>query len=293
MRKPVNLNVLLILCCISSFLLSCQEEKSPSKGEGIEDYRVSPRPTSGISEFSSDFDSAVNLADLFPDDHSGWTNLQLVDSNGATDTIIEGNKVYIGDNSVELQSDTARSGCCAIRLVAAPSGNTVSKAAMQKGGFFFESGDDLWVSAWFFIEGYENYQSIFLLDIETTEFEGSPGRRIMMSGGDNVIKLESKGNISGSEYGQVKENSIPFPKNQWVQILVHLQLSAAQDGLTEIWQDGVKIISHAGQNLTTERTVYDRLQFGLTANGSTSDKVIYIDDVLVSKQSLLTNEGGG
>ncbi len=291
MRQSFPNNILLtlsIIFCISLFITSCESDNSVSDdAPSIEDYRVSPRPTGGIGEFSSDFDSVAKLKDLFPDDLSRWTYLQLVDPSGTGDTVLEDKKAYVGRSSAELQSIQLRSDCCAIRLAAPPSGNTVSKAAFQKGGFFFESGDDLWVSAWFFIEGFENYQSMFLIDIETSEFEGSPGRRIMMSGGDNILKLESKGNVSGPEYGQIKQEAIPFPKNQWVRIMVHLRLSAGQEGLTEIWQDGVKIISHTGQNLTTDRTVYDRFQFGLTANSSTTDKVMYIDDIVISKQSLL------
>jgi len=289
MRTLLQANVF-FASYIFLLFLGCGGKNGVSNEFNPEDYRVKPRPTSGISEFSYDFDSAAKLVDLFPDDLSGWTSLQLVEPNGSDDIVRENKKAYAGKNGVELQSDQFHSGCCAVKLVAPPSAGSVSKAALQKGGFFFESGDDLWVSAWFFIQGFENYQGMFVLDIETTEFQGSPGRRLMMSGGDNELKLESKSNVSGPEYRQAKENIIPFPKNEWVHIILHLRLSARQEGLTEIWQDSVKIIEQFGQNMPTDRTVYDRFQFGITANGSSHDKVIYIDDVVISKQSLLESE---
>ncbi len=289
MRKRLHPNVLLT-SYILLFLLGCGGKNGVSNGVNFENYRVKPRPTSGISEFSSHFDSAAKLVDLFPNDLSGWINLQLVEPNGSDDIVLEDKKAYAGKNSVELQNGQFHSSCCAVKLAAPPSGSSVSKASLQKGGFFFESGDDLWVSAWFFIQGFENYQALFVLDIETTEFQGSPGRRLMMSGGDNELKLESKSNLSGPEYRQAKGNIIPFPKNEWVHIILHLRLSAGQEGLTEIWQDGVKIIEQFGQNLLTDSAVYDRFQFGITANGSPRDKVICVDDVVISKQSLRESE---
>lgn len=286
MRKMLHPNVL-FTSYIFLFLLGCGSENGVSNDFYFEKYRVKPRPTSGISEFSCDFDSAAKLVDLFPNDLSGWTYLQLVEPNGSEDIVLEDKKAYAGRNSVELRSDQFHSDCCAVKLVAPQSGSSVSKAALQKGGFFFESGDDLWVSAWFFVQGFENYQALFVLDIETTEFQGSPGRRLMMSGGDNELKLESKSNLSGPEYRQAKENIILFPKNKWVHIVLHLRLSAGQNGLTEVWQDDVKIIEQSGQNLPTDSTVYDRFQFGITANGTTSAKVMYLDDVVISNQCLL------
>ncbi|NOY07093.1 MAG: hypothetical protein GXO82_10785 [Chlorobi bacterium] len=80
---------------------------------------------------------------------------------------------------------------------------------------------------------------------------------------------------------------IPLPKDEWVHIILHLRLSAGWEGRTEIRQDSVKIIDQYGQNLPADNTVYDRFQFGTTANGSSGDKVIYVDDVVISKQSLL------
>ena len=286
MKKLPFLNVILT-SYILLFFLGCTDLSNKSDEIVLEDLRVKPRPTSGISEFTSNFDSTEILVDLFPDDYSGWTYLQLVEPNGSENIVLEDKKAYAGENSVELQDSLFHSDCCAIRLAAPPSGSSVSKAALQRDSLFFESGDDLWISAWFFIQGVENYQALFILDIETTAFQGGPGRRLMMSGGDNELKLESKSNVSGPEYRQAKENIIPFPKDEWVHIILHLQLSAGQDGLTEIWQDSVKIIEQYGQNLPSDNTVYDRVQIGITANGSSSDKVIYIDDVAISKQSLL------
>ncbi len=278
---------LLVITALLLFTNCITDGNSVSNDFSPEDYRLRERPASGITEFSSDFDSELKLVDLFPEDYSGWTYLQLVEPNGSEDIVLEDKKAFAGENSIELQSDRFRSGSCAVRLAAPPSGNSVSKASLQKDGLFFESGDDLWVSVWFFIQGFENCQALFILDMETTEFQGSPGRRLMMSGGDNELKLESKGGVSGPEYRQNRDSIMLFPRNKWVHIVLHMRLSGGWEGLTEVWQDGTRIIMQSGQNLPTDGAVYDRFQFGITANSSSHDKVIYIDDVVISKKPLL------
>ena len=66
---------------------------------------------------------------------------------------------------------------------------------------------------------------------------------------------------------------------------MHLYLSPNSDGLTEVWQDGVKIITKAGQTLPSG-LVYDWIEVGTTANLSGQAQVIYLDDLVISKDPI-------
>jgi hypothetical protein len=72
-----------------------------------------------------------------------------------------------------------------------------------------------------------------------------------------------------------------------VRLRVHLLLSEKADGVMEVWQDETKIIDAYGQTLPTVKTIYDRLEVGLTANGSTEHAhTLYVDDVSISNRPL-------
>lgn len=67
----------------------------------------------------------------------------------------------------------------------------------------------------------------------------------------------------------------------------HLYLTENDDGRMEVWQDGEKVIAARGQTLPTARTVYDRLQVGLTANSNREQShTCYVDDVTISNRPL-------
>jgi hypothetical protein len=72
-----------------------------------------------------------------------------------------------------------------------------------------------------------------------------------------------------------------------VRLRVHLFLSEKSDGVMEVWQDDTKVIDAHGQTLPTAKTIYDRLEVGLTANGSTEHAhTLYVDDVSISNRPL-------
>lgn len=57
----------------------------------------------------------------------------------------------------------------------------------------------------------------------------------------------------------------------------------------EVWQDGVKVLDGRGQTLPTAKTIYSRLQLGITANGNRhSPCTLYLDDVAISNRPLPT-----
>ena len=78
-----------------------------------------------------------------------------------------------------------------------------------------------------------------------------------------------------------------FPKDKWVEVKIHLRLSDGADGRMQVWQDGIKVLDEAGKTLPRSRTVYDRMQVGLTANnGHNQAQTLFVDDVVLSNRPL-------
>jgi hypothetical protein len=55
-------------------------------------------------------------------------------------------------------------------------------------------------------------------------------------------------------------------------------------GRVQIWQDGRKVLDKQGRTLPLADTIYDRFELGITAiaKGSRYEKVLYVDDVVIS-----------
>lgn len=266
MQGTLKSALLLPLFCLIALALNC----------GPNETRV--RPTTGLREFHTDFEESTSLNDFSND----W-NVQLQEPDGNTDFVVEESAVCSGENRIELQSDESRSGSQVVRCTASASGRWASKAAIQKGGFFFEEDDDFWVAFSLFVEGDDNLQNLFLFDLETTQLKGAPGRRLMCSGGDAFLKVESKS--SGPDFSQKHSDRTALPKGQWVRIVLHIHLAHDENGVVELWQDGKRILYGKGQTLPKPNIVYDRVQFGITASGTHSGSLV-IDDVMISDDEI-------
>ena len=54
--------------------------------------------------------------------------------------------------------------------------------------------------------------------------------------------------------------------------------------MVQIWQDGRKVLDEQGRTLPMADTIYDRFELGISAiaKGARHDKVLYVDDVVIS-----------
>ena len=225
--------------------------------------------------FRDGFEGSAKLEDLFPRDHSRWDGTELIPVPGPV------------SNVVALSSERSHSGQSALKCVAAPSDNrTASKADIERDGLRFVKGDDVWFDGWFWLEsGQEKSSPIFLWDLETTALRNSPGRRVYLQNGEMIASDLGKW-WTGKKFRALKD-APKFPKDRWVEVKIHLHLSEAADGKMEVWQDGVKVMDETGKTLPRARTVYDRLQVGLTANGGrTQAQTLYVDDVILSNRPI-------
>jgi hypothetical protein len=220
--------------------------------------------------FTEDFERARELAELFPSTGERWHGVQCQP---------EGNRV-------ELSSEQAHSGTKSLKLTAQPyDGKNTTKADLQRGGLPFVEKDEVWFSGWFYLMGGTDAAEVFLWDLETSRKRQSPGRRLYLSG--ECLASDLGKWWSGQTFRQAPSSRVPFSKDRWVQLRVHLLLSADKNGTLEVWHDATKVLNARGQTLPTSKAVYDRFQVGVTANGNRhSSQVLYIDDIALSNREL-------
>jgi hypothetical protein len=229
-----------------------------------------PQPAAEPIGFADGFEHAADLAALFPADGGRWHAAQRQPDSGV----------------VELSPAIVRSGTTALKLYApAYDGRTASKSDVVRGGLRFVKGDHVWSTAWYHLVGGTDATHLFLWDLEASDKYQSPGRRLYLQAGERLASDLGKWEFGGPTFRQPPGGGVAFPKDRWVRVRVHLFLSDGPDGLMEVWQDDVMVLNGSGQTLPTAKTVYDRLQVGITANGNRRDaQVLYVDDVRISNR---------
>ena len=231
-------------------------------------------PPSPPFVFSDGFEDPTKTDDLFPGDA---TRLKT-----ASHQALEGS----ASNTVAVTTERAHSGRNALKFIAAPfDGKKPSEAEIQRDGLRFVKGDDLWFSAWYWLEGTSEASTVFLWDIESTALRNTPGRRLFLQDGEMVAS--DLGKWWTSKKFRAATGAPKFPKDRWVEVKIHLYLSDGADGRMQVWQDRVKVLDEAGKTLPRATTVYDRIQVGVTANtGRTTTQTLFVDDVVLSNRPL-------
>lgn len=231
-----------------------------------------PMPVRNDSAFTfrDGFENAGAFLDLYPKNLSRWHGWQLVPD----------------ESTNELTIEVVHSGRQALQCFASAKRNDVtSKADVLREQLHFVKGDHVWSECWFLLQGGASAENVFLWDLESCTKWQSPGRRVYLEKGD-VIASDLGKWFSSSVFRQAPDHALRFPLDRWVRLRVHLFLSEKSDGLMEVWQDDAKVIDAQGQTLPTAKTIYDRLEVGLTANGSTEHAhTLYVDDVTISNRA--------
>ncbi|MBX7207169.1 MAG: hypothetical protein K1X78_02550 [Verrucomicrobiaceae bacterium] len=220
--------------------------------------------------FRDSFEKAAVFRDLFPQDLSRWHGIQQVPER----------------NTIDLSTEKAHSGQQSLKCFASVKRNDItSKSDVERELLHFVKGDHVWSECWLWLKGGSSAEHVFLWDLESSHKWQSPGRRIYLQKGDVIASDLGKWFFSNI-FRQPPQQAVPFPFDRWVRLRVHLFLSEQSDGIMEIWQDDTKVIDAHGQTLPTARTIYDRLEVGITANGSTEHAhTLYVDDVTISRRA--------
>ncbi|MCX7824817.1 MAG: polysaccharide lyase [Verrucomicrobiae bacterium] len=242
--------------------------------------------------FADDFEHAKPVRELIGLD-TGWTafTLQSPKAPSVSDyvrlrkRILQGQSDFL-DNRVELAADIVHSGRRALKTYSAPPSRSMvcAKASLDTELLHFVKGDDVWFSGWYYVpEG--SGMPFTVMDLETSWIREYPGIRIMLADGKHAMfELKWGGK---PKYRQSKGKEVVFPVAKWVHLKARLRLSEKQDGIAELWQDGVKIVDARGQTLPLAHTIYNSLEIGITAhNDRDKPATLYVDDVAISDKPL-------
>ena len=255
MRNRKNINRLFCLLSIIVSMSACNKEKY----------------FDGPDSYSDDFESYTTVDSLIDGNNVRWSFFQqTIETNkAAIDTII----VHSGNQSV--------------RFNGIQSEETVSKSSVVKQKMAFYEGETAEIEMWFYIEGTEDLEWLFLFDFEENAAIGAgPGMRLAMV--NNQLRVEHKYN--NPDIIQKEGNEIDVPRNEWFKIKFETLLSQKETGYVKVWQNDVLIIEQFNWvTLPTDflyfqqgtKGMYTNIEFGITANSSEHDVILYLDDVTV------------
>ncbi|WP_175517421.1 heparin lyase I family protein [Planctomicrobium piriforme] len=221
-----------------------------------------------VNSFADDFETVISRK------IEGWHQEMKLSS---------GSKPGAPANNLQTTTEQVHTGMFSLKTQTSQDAHDLQKAALLRELFFFPPHSDFWFSAWYYIPGQSDIENLFLFDLEATANDGL-GRRLMLTGSNGrYLMLEGK-QSTGPQYAQTT-SPVPFPRDQWVHLKLHLHLSTGAEGRVELWQDGMLILDKQGPNIPPD-TFYDRIEVGQTANSTHQALTVYVDDVRVSDKPI-------
>ncbi len=228
----------------------------------------------GPNFYTDDFENYSALSDLIVPNDVKWSFTQLTRS----------------ENSITVDSTRFHSGNKSLKFFAKKSDSEgASKASIAKQNMAFWSGETMRVSGWYYIEGTQSAEWLFLFDLEEqTAIGAGPGMRLALV--DNKLRIEYK--FNEKDVVQTAGQEIDFPRDQWVHIEWEVKLSQKNKGSIKLKQDGQEIINTTGNTTLPKDILYDQqgtkemyssIEIGLTANSKDNDMTIWVDDVRFEK----------
>jgi hypothetical protein len=224
----------------------------------------------GPDFFQDGFESYSILSDLLLPDDQLWSFTQL--------TRVE--------NQITIDTIKVHSGKKSLKFIAQRSDNEgSSKSSIAKQNMAFWEGETVRMSAWYFIEGTNSLEWLFLMDLEEqTAIGAGPGMRLALV--DNKLRVEHK--FNEKDITQPSGQEIDFPRNQWVEIVWEVKLARGNKGAVRLWQNGQLIIE--SQNNTTlpkdflyfqqgTKGMYSSCEVGITSNSKDNNLTIWADDI--------------
>jgi len=228
----------------------------------------------GPDFFQDDFEAYSLLSDLLLPNDQLWSFTQLTRN----------------ENNITLDTTNFHSGNKSLKFVAKKSDNDgASKCSVAKQNMAFWDGETIRVSAWYFIEGTQSIEWLFLFDLEEqTAIGAGPGIRLALV--NNQLRMEYK--FNEKDIVQNSGQEVYFPRNQWVEIVWEVKLSQKNKGSVKLWQNGQLIID-SKNNRTLPKDIlyfqqgtkgmYSSIEIGITANSKDNDLTLWIDDIKFEK----------
>ena len=228
----------------------------------------------GPNVYTDGFETYTTLKDLLLENDQRWSFTQLTKS----------------DNTIFVDSTKAHSGNKSLKFISKKSDSeSLSKTSIAKQNMAFWDGETVRMSGWYFIEGTNSLEWLFLMDLEEQASIGAgPGMRVALV--DNKLRIEHK--FNEKDIVQPIGKEIDFPRNQWVELVWEVKLSQKDKGSVRLWQNGQLIIDgHNNRTLPRDflyfqqgtKGMYSSCEIGVTANSKDSDLIMWVDDVKFEK----------
>ncbi|MFK7783502.1 MAG: hypothetical protein AB8B56_00225 [Crocinitomicaceae bacterium] len=222
----------------------------------------------GPNSFSDGFESYASFDDLLIDDDVHWSSTQ---------------QTYDA-NTISLSTEQTHSGATSLKFDALGSSDEkLSKCSIFKQNMAFFEGETVRSSIWYYIDGEQELDWLFLMDLEEQAFIGAgPGMRVANVGTENYAAVEFK-----LKEDDLKQEVTSFPRNQWFKITLETLLSQKKKGWVKLYLDDQLIID--GTNIRTlpkdrlyhqqgTKGMFTSIEIGITANPSSNPAIVYADD---------------
>lgn len=228
----------------------------------------------GPEFFMDGFETYSTLSDLLSYEDENWSYTQLTKEA----------------NSINVDTTKAHSGNKSLKFIASKSGDEgASKCSIAKQNMAFWDGETVRISAWYFIEGTQNLDWMFLFDLEEQAVVGAgPGMRLAMV--NNQLVVEHK--FYEKNIYQTAGEEIDFPRNEWVEVIWEVKLSQKNKGSVKLWQNGHLLIDSKNERTLPKdflysqqgtKGMYSSVEIGITANSKDNDLTLWVDDILFEK----------
>lgn len=157
-----------------------------------------------------------------------------------------------------------------LRLLAVGKGQTsITKTSLDNELLFFFKGELVTTEVVFLIE---EGSPTGLYDIESAYIVGGPGLRVLF---DNLTPyVELKWGDKPTYYQASPRTSLKL--NEWYKIKTEYLLSDT-NGTVKLWINDNLVINQTGQTLPTPDAVYTRIGFGIPANSTANNCIVYVD----------------
>lgn len=224
----------------------------------------------GPNSFADGFENYSNANELIDGGNVLWSFFQVTNDNNTI--TIDTNIVHSGNQSIRFYGDA---------------GNVeLSKCSINKQFMAFWEGETVVSDFWCYLEGNKDANWLFIFDLEEKVPIGAgPGMRLAIV--ENQFLVEHK--FPNPNLVQDGEG-ILFPRDQWVNIRFETKLSRKKKGSVRVWQNNQLIIEQEDWKTLPKdllyaqqgtKGMYSQIEYGLTANGSDKEYVMYFDDVNV------------
>jgi len=227
----------------------------------------------GPEYYQDDFENYGALSDLLLPDDLLWSFTQLTKEQ----------------NTITVDTSRSHTGNKSLKFIAGKSADgIVSKCSISKQKMAFWEGETVRLSGWYYIDGTNSLEWLFLMDLEEQASIGAgPGMRLALV--DNQLRIEHK--FNEKDIIQPAQG-IDFPRNQWVEIIWEIKLSRKHKGSVKLWQNGQLIINTQNNRTLPKdflyfqqgtKGMYSSCEIGITANSKDSDLIMWVDDVKFEK----------